>query len=126
MTEIFTEKERDLFYAITLGNHSEVTRLLEEGANPSIEDPTSGLLPIHLAARYGNTEILFQLLNDERVRADSVDRRGKVPYEWADEFKHEEAETLLINHITTNPKRYDKNAKKLAKHHIKVKEPNMS
>jgi hypothetical protein len=47
-----------------------------------VPDPVSGLKPIHLTARLGNLNVLKALLEDERVFADSVDPRGKVPYEW--------------------------------------------
>ena len=63
--------------------------------------------PIHLAARYGNQKDIQRLLVDPRVKADCVDQRGKVPYEWADEFNHTQAELLLVNEIINNPKRYN-------------------
>jgi len=117
----FTKIEQELFYAIYRGKCKDVDRLLYDGADPGVEDPASGMQPIHLAARYGNIKILSSLLRDNRVRADSVDRRGKVPYEWAEEFSHAQAESLLVNEILAHPSRYGMDAVNQAKHHVEIK-----
>jgi hypothetical protein len=99
----------------------DVRALIAGGANPAVTDPTSGLKPIHIAARLGDLNILKVLLEDERVFADSVDTRGKVPYEWAEEFRKTQAEMFLVNTIIENPQRYTERSIKDARHHLALK-----
>src|SRR4051812_40217864 len=97
-------KDLQLLTVVQLGcKKCDVRELIAKGANPVIEDPVNGLQPIHFAARFGNIKIIKALLEDERVFADAVDPRGKVPYEWADEFNHARAELLLVHTIIENP-----------------------
>lgn len=99
----------------------DIRTLIAGGANPAVKDPTNGLQPIHMAARLGDLNIIKALLEDKRVYADSVDTRGKVPYEWAEEFDNTQAEMLLINTIVDNPDRYSEQSIKEARHHLALK-----
>lgn len=99
----------------------DVRDLIQKGANPVVQDPASGLQPIHYSARWGDVPIIEALLEDERVYADAVDRRGKVPYEWADDFEHTKAEVLLLKAIIDNPTRYSIRSIHDAQGHIALK-----
>src|ERR1043165_7879219 len=121
MAEI-TEKDRQLLRALNRpGKKCEIAALIAAGADPTVIDPATGLRPIHIAARDGNMNALRALLEDDRVHADCVDPRGKVPYEWADEFNHSKAEAFLLNTIFENPSRYGRQSIREARHHLRVK-----
>ena len=99
----------------------DVRDLIQKGANPVVQDPANGLQPIHYSARWGDIPVIEALLEDKRVYADAVDRRGKVPYEWADDFQHPKAEVLLLKAIICNPKRYSLESIREAQVHIALK-----
>lgn len=99
----------------------DVRALIKEGANPASVDPATGLQPIHFAARTGNINVIKALLEDDRVFADAIDPRGKVPYEWAKDFHHTKAEMLLVNTIVDNPKRYSDASIRQARHHLAIR-----
>jgi hypothetical protein len=121
MINTLSDEERQFFHAIYRGNAQLCERLVHDGVNPDVEDPFCGMRPIHLAASVGNTDIIELLLNDQRIRADIPDRRGKVPYEWAADFDHAKAEALLVDHILQNPHRYGKSSLGLARYHLTLK-----
>jgi hypothetical protein len=53
----------------------------------------------------------YPLLWNVGVRfAEAVDPRGKVPYEWDDEFKHSKAKLLLVHTIIEKSQRYSRQA----------------
>ena len=117
-----TQKDQQLLQALSRPSKKcEIRALIASGADPTVIDPLSGLRPIHIAARDGNINALKALLEDDRVHADCVDPRGKVPYEWADEFDRTKAEELLLNTIFDNPSRYSKQSIREARHHLRVK-----
>jgi hypothetical protein len=116
------QKDQQLLQAVSKPSKKcEIRALIAGGADPTVIDPVSGLRPIHIAARDGNMNALKALLEDDRVHADCVDPRGKVPYEWADEFKHARAEAFLLNTIFENPSRYSRQSVREARHHLRVK-----
>lgn len=121
MFERLTEQERKLFHAIYRGDVKSVEYLLLNGVNPDVEDLFSGIKPIHFAASRGNIKILEVLLSDGRVKADAVDRRGKVPYEWADEFGQSKAETFLIDTILGDFVKYSPTSRRDVRCHLKLK-----
>ena len=121
MSEL-AQKDRQLLQALSKPSKKcEIRALIAGGADPTVIDPVSGLRPIHIAARDGNINALKALLEDKRVHADCIDSRGKVPYEWADEFKRTRAEDLLLNTIFENPSRYSRQSIREARHHLRVK-----
>jgi len=124
MTEPVREIDKDLLLAIQNAKgcrKSDIKTMIANGANPDAVDPTSGLRAIHIAARRGSLTILKALLEDERVYADAVDPRGKVPYEWAQEFNHSQAEMLLVNEIIEKPNRYSLQSVREAKYHLQIR-----
>src|SRR5262245_16272207 len=104
-----SDKDSELLLAIQFPKSCkkcDFKKLIASGADPNVADPLSGLKAIHLAAKAGNVAALRALLEDDRVAADTVDPRGKVAYEWADDFGHAKAEMLLVNFIIEHPERY--------------------
>ena len=94
--------------------------LITGGVNAEAEDPLSGMHPIHLAASLGDIDVIDLLLKEKNIRADTIDRRGKAPYEWAQEYKQAKTEMFLLNEIFNNPERYGKTSVELAKMHLSL------
>ncbi|MFH1344498.1 MAG: hypothetical protein ABIL01_25365 [Pseudomonadota bacterium] len=99
----------------------DIRGLISQGANPALVNPITRVQPIHFAAKLGNIPILKGLLEDDRVYADAVDARGKVPYEWADDFQQAKAELLLVTTILDNPTRYSSRSVREARMHFENK-----
>ncbi len=102
-----SDSNKLLFKGIYFGDLAMVREALKQGADPGTENFYVGKKAIHMAAQYGNTEIIAELLKYKSVYVDHEDKLGKHALDLAREFGHAAAEELLIRHVKTNPKRYE-------------------
>ncbi|XP_060082671.1 poly [ADP-ribose] polymerase tankyrase-1-like [Ylistrum balloti] len=70
--------------------------LIREGADVSISDE-NGTTPLHVAASYGNLELVRNLL-ENRANKNAQDQRGRTPMYFAILGCHEEVTEYLIQH----------------------------
>jgi ankyrin repeat protein len=68
--------------------------LLEHGANPNIGDEL-GMTPLHLAAKYGGTEVCEELCR-HGARLEQADKYGLTPLLWAAQEAFPETASALI------------------------------
>lgn len=73
-----------LHEAASSGHLDVVLLLLENGADPDIQDSIQKCTPIHLAAKNGHLEVVRSLARGG-ARLDFRNSLGKIPQDWADE-----------------------------------------
>ena len=73
-----------LHEAASSGHLDVVLLLLENGADPDIQDSIQKCTPIHLAAKNGHLEVVRSLARGG-ARLDLRNSFGKIPQDWADE-----------------------------------------
>jgi ankyrin repeat protein len=83
-----------LYIACQKGSPSVVRHLLQEGANPTIASYRK-VLPIHVAAAKGSTEICQMLRNHPDVRIDASGPNGRLARDYAIEGHYFSAANIL-------------------------------
>jgi hypothetical protein len=107
---------------LTAGPHSDQNKSLSTGHAAHIHAASpKGPRYDTDQTRAQRRSILTGLLQDERVYADAIDPRGKVSYEWADEFNQTKAEMFLVETIIGSPAKYTPQSIREARHHLVVK-----
>ena len=71
--------------------------LLPRGADPNLKGK-NGSIPLHLAARKGNEEIVKILLDQPAVHVDATDGAGKTALHLACSGGHEKVCRILLNY----------------------------
>lgn len=78
------KSETFLHVAIAEGHNDIVKLLLDHGASCTVQDE-DGWQPVHVAAYWGNEEVLELLANDSRVNFRTETKDGETPYELCDD-----------------------------------------
>lgn len=73
-----------LHEAASCGYQDIVVLLLENGADPNIQDSVQRCTPIHLAAKNGHLEVVMSLVRCG-ARLDLRNAEGKIPQNYADD-----------------------------------------
>lgn len=76
------------------GSREQVTRLVAAGGSPLARDEF-GMIPLHIAARKGNTEAVLAML-DHGVAVDTRDKQGWTALHHASWCGFDETMTLLL------------------------------
>ena len=91
---IFLFKRAPLGVAAANGHNEVIRILLDNGADPDLEDQYENY-PIHLAAMMGHAETV-KLLIDAGTDPDEWGAEGKTPYHYASEEGHQDTIRVLI------------------------------
>ena len=76
--------------------------LLSCGANPNVKNSHTGMTPLHWAARWGDKQIVEDLVNNKSKPACMwiPDYMGYTPIDYAGKFNHKEIVNFLIKEIS--------------------------
>ena len=92
--------DEQLLDAVIKNNVQNVEKLIEKGANPNCYEDKCGIRPLHFAAVYNATDVVFTLVKaGANTHAQTSD--GYTPIEIAKQLNHTQM-TAILKSISTN------------------------
>jgi ankyrin len=86
---------RDLIRAVKAGNLGRIKQIIAQSpAAIEAVDTVEGGTPLHWAARLGKTEIVLYLIEHRADRL-AKDKKGRTPFDWANQARHPDLAALL-------------------------------